>query len=179
MSSLREGDMAKSILKQKKILIVDDESLMLELIEDAFVQSCPGCRIKKAGTYNAAVALMISQNYDLVILGIEGERGFALLKIATERNFKILILANTLSTKDMNISYRLGAVAYLPKTILQELSSFCEDLLEHGVMKAWQYLVDRLEISYMVGSNSFETYRVLCFARFFVEKMMLTPNQSS
>lgn len=169
--------MAKSILKQKKILIVDDESLMLELIEDAFVQCCPGCRIKKAGTYEVAVDLMISQNYDLVILGIEGEHGFALLKIANGRNFKILILANTLSAKDMNTSYLLGAVAYLPKTILQELSSFCEDLLEHGVMKAWQYLVDRLEISYLIGDNPFETYRVLCFARFFIEKMMLTQNE--
>jgi hypothetical protein len=72
----------------------------------------------------------------------------------------------------------LETFAYLPKSAIGELFSFCEDVPEYGNLKAWQHLVDRLKICDILANNPLETYEVLCFARFFIEQLALTLKKS-
>ncbi len=81
--------MAESLLNGKKILVVDDEPDVLEVLEEEILQDCPDCSIDKATNYEEAVQLLKSNHYDVVILDIMGVRGFDLLDIAVARNLKV------------------------------------------------------------------------------------------
>lgn len=84
--------MAESVLRKKKILAVDDEPDVLAVVEDEILPACPDCAIDKAISYDQAVDLLKSKDYDIVILDIMGVRGFDLLEIAVSRNFKVAML---------------------------------------------------------------------------------------
>ena len=78
--------MKSSILDGKKILAVDDEPDVANVLEEEIVGACPNCRIEKVTTYEAAVKKLESQSYDVVILDIMGVRGFDLLDLAVSRH---------------------------------------------------------------------------------------------
>ena len=65
-----------SALKNKVILVVDDEPDVLETVEEELDM----CLIHKAGDYDTALQLLLSYTYDIVILDIMGVNGFELLK---------------------------------------------------------------------------------------------------
>ena len=71
-----------SLLKDKAVLIVDDEPDILEGLVDLLDM----CRISTAQDYDTAVQLLASYTFDIVILDIMGVDGFKLLDIAKERN---------------------------------------------------------------------------------------------
>jgi len=66
--------MTKSILDGKKILAVDDEPDILDVLEEEILSVAPQCKIEKATTYYDAKQRLTSQTYDLVILDIMGIR---------------------------------------------------------------------------------------------------------
>lgn len=137
--------MTESILNGKKILVVDDEVDVLETIEQEIFESCPASRIDKAFNYEEAASLLKSKDYDIVVLDIMGVRGFDLLKIAVERNFKVAMLtAHALSTEALKKSHDMGAMAYLPKDKLGELVPFLEDVWLNEYESAWKRLIDKL-----------------------------------
>ena len=47
--------MAKSVLDGKRILAVDDEPDILEILEEEILSACEDCRLDRARTYEAAV----------------------------------------------------------------------------------------------------------------------------
>ncbi len=69
----------KSILDGKRILAVDDEPDVLEVLKEEIMAAAPGCSIDTASTYDQALELLISWSYDLAICDIMGVRGFDLL----------------------------------------------------------------------------------------------------
>ncbi|MGD9078741.1 MAG: response regulator, partial [Desulfobacterales bacterium] len=71
------------LLKNKVILLVDDEPDVLETIEEMLSM----CRIYKATDYVTALQYLLSYTYDIVILDIMGVDGFELLKQAVSRGF--------------------------------------------------------------------------------------------
>ena len=113
--------MEVSLLKGKTILAVDDEPDVLQVLKDEIMAACSDCTIEQATTYDDAAKMLRSNKYDLVVLDIMGVRGFDLLEIAVNRNYKVAMLtAHALSPEALKKSHDLGARAYLPKDKLGE-----------------------------------------------------------
>ena len=100
------------VLKNKVVLVVDDEPDVLDTVADILST----CLVTKAGDYNTARQYLMSMNYDIVILDIMGVNGFDLLKLSVKRGFPtVMLTAYALSPEALEKSIRLGAVSFLPK----------------------------------------------------------------
>ena len=137
--------MSPSILNGKKILTVDDEPDVLNVLEEEIVGSCRNCKIEKATTYEAAVKKLESHSYDVVILDIMGVRGFDLLDLAVSRHMKVAMLtSHALNPEALKRSYEMKARAYLPKDKLGEIVPFLEDVLTYEFLPGWKVLFKKL-----------------------------------
>ena len=99
--------MKESLLNSKRILAVDDEPDVLELIKEEILGAAPNCVLDTATTYEGALELMASWTYDLVILDIMGVRGFDLLGLAVKREYPfptVILTAHALSPECMPAS---------------------------------------------------------------------------
>ena len=132
---------SKSPLKDKVVLVVDDEPDVLETVAEELDM----CLVHKAGDYDTALQYLLSYTYDIVILEIMGVRGFELLKNAVSRGFPaVMLTAHALSPESLKKSIKLGAVSFLPKEKTSELTSFLEDVVLERGKPVWQKLFDRL-----------------------------------
>ena len=144
--------MAQSILNNKRILAVDDEPDVLEVLEEEILGYAPKCIIEKATTYQEATHQLESQTFDVVILDIMGVKGFDLLEQSVKHNFRTAMLtAHSLNPESLKRSIEMGACAYLPKEKLGEIVPFLEDVLESADgLSAWGRLMNKLE-GYFAG----------------------------
>jgi CheY-like chemotaxis protein len=140
------GITTKSILNGKRILAVDDELDVLKILEEEILAICPNCKLDQATTYETAVKMLESTNYDVVILDIMGVRGFDLLDLAVKKKLRVAMLtAHALSPEALKKSVELGARAYLPKEKLGEIVSFLEDVLAYEYVPGWKRLYEKLK----------------------------------
>lgn len=131
--------MSHSILDHKKILAVDDEPDILDILEEEIASSCSGCVFDKATSYDEAVRFLQSMNYDLIVLDIMGVRGFDLLDIAVKNNLKaVMLTAHGLNPDNLKRAHDMGARAYLPKQKLGEIVPFLEDVLKYDFEPGWK-----------------------------------------
>ena len=138
--------MKESLLNSKRILAVDDEPDVLELIKEEILGAAPNCVLDTATTYEGALELMASWTYDLVILDIMGVRGFDLLELAVSRNFRVAMLtAHALNPEALKRSFEMKARAYLPKEKLGEVVPFLEDVLKYEYLPGWKRLLEKLK----------------------------------
>ena len=145
--------MSPSILNGKKILTVDDEPDVLNVLEEEIMGACPNCKIEKATTFEAASKKLESQTYDVVILDIMGVRGFDLLDLAVSRHMKVAMLtSHALNPEALKRSFDMKARAYLPKDKLGQIVPFLEDVLTYEFMPGWKVLFKKL-------GNLFETWK--------------------
>jgi CheY-like chemotaxis protein len=137
--------MSESVLDGKRILAVDDEPDILMVLHDEIMDACPKCTFEKATSYEAAVKLLESNPYDVVVLDIMGVRGFDLLELAVKKGLRVAMLtAHALSPDALKKSHELGARAYLPKDKLGEIVPFLEDVLTYEFEAGWRRLFDKL-----------------------------------
>ena len=135
----------ESILNGKRILAVDDEPDILDILGEEILSTCPDCQVEKSTTFEAAKELLNSRKYDVVILDIMGVRGFDLLELAQKHKFPVAMLtAHALSPEALKRSMEMGARAYLPKEKLGEIVPFLEDILEYDTPAGWNRLFDKL-----------------------------------
>ena len=128
-------------LKDKVILVVDDEPDVLETVEDELDM----CLIHKATDYDSALQHLLSYTYDGVILDIMGVNGFELLKTSVSRGFPTLMLtAHAVTPEALKNAMNLGAVSFLPKEKMIEIGDFLEDVVIHGGKTGWLKFFDRL-----------------------------------
>jgi CheY-like chemotaxis protein len=128
--------MKSSILDSKKILTVDDEPDVLNVLEEEIMGVCPN---------EAAVKKLESQSYDVVILDIMGVRGFDLLDLAVSRHMKVAMLtSHALNPEALKRSFDMKARAYLPKDKLGEIVPFLEDVLTYEFLPGWKVLFKKL-----------------------------------
>ena len=73
----------ESPLKDKVVLVVDDEPDVLDTVEEVLDM----CIVDKAADYNTACKYLQSYTYNIVILDIMGVNGFELLKKTVSRGF--------------------------------------------------------------------------------------------
>jgi DNA-binding response OmpR family regulator len=134
---------AKSRLKGKKILAVDDEEDILETIEDIL----DDVDLDKAGDYSSASRKIAQNRYDLAILDIMGVDGLKLLEECVSRGIPtVMLTAHAINPETLLESIRKGAISYLPKETLSELDDLLEELLsahEQG-KPVWKLLFDKL-----------------------------------
>ena len=130
-----------SPLKDKVVLVVDDEPDVLETVEEELDM----CLMHKATDYDTALQYLLSYTYDIVILDIMGVNGFELLKTAVSRGFPtVMLTAHALSPESLKKSIKLGAVSFLPKEKMSQLRTFLEDVIMGAGKPVWQKLFDKM-----------------------------------
>ncbi len=130
-----------AILKDKMVLIVDDEVDVTETVAEVLGM----CLVSKANDFNTARQLLLGYTFDVVILDIMGVNGFDLLKLSVKRGFPtVMLTAYVLTPESLEKSIRLGAVSFLPKEKMIELDEFIADVVLKGGQPVWKKLFDRL-----------------------------------
>ena len=131
----------ESALKDKVVLVVDDEPDVLESVGEELDM----CLVHKAADYDTAIQYLLSYTYDIVILDIMGVNGFELLKNAVSRGFPtVMLTAHALSPESLKKSIKLGAVSFLPKEKMSDLKGFLEDVVLGEGKPVWQKLFEKL-----------------------------------
>jgi DNA-binding NtrC family response regulator len=132
-----------AILKDKKILAVDDEPDVLEVICEELSE----CQVVTAKDYESAKNLIENEKYDLAILDIMGVNGFGLLELCAARGIPAAMLtAKATDIRSMNRSLKLGAVSFLPKEEMGSLGDYTAEILQ-GLEEGkshWRRLFERL-----------------------------------
>ena len=114
------------ILNGKRILIVDDESDILESLSELFDM----CQVDSAANFESARELLNTQNYAAAVLDIMGVRGYDLLEIAVRRGIPaIMLTAHALSAENFIQSMKSGADAYVPKDKFSDILFFVSDAI--------------------------------------------------
>lgn len=117
----------RKILKGKRVLVVDDEEDILQLVTELL----DICKIDTASTFEEAKELLENNTYHIAVLDIMGVRGYDLLEIANERGIPALMLtAHALTKEDLKKSAEKGASFYAPKDEINRLDLFIADVLE-------------------------------------------------
>jgi DNA-binding NtrC family response regulator len=117
----------KKILRGKRVLIVDDEKDVLNVL----VELLDMCKIDTASSFEEAKQLLETEPYDIAVLDIMGVKGFDLLEIANKKGIPALMLTAHALTKDALIeSAQRGASYFAPKDEISKIDLFVADVLE-------------------------------------------------
>jgi DNA-binding NtrC family response regulator len=131
----------ESPLKDKVVLVVDDEPDVLDTVEEEL----DDCVVHKAQDYDTALQYLLSYTYDVVVLDIMGVNGFELLKNAVSRGFPtVMLTAHAVTPEALKKSIKLGALSFLPKEEMTELRGFLEDVVLEGGKSLWLRFFDRM-----------------------------------
>jgi DNA-binding NtrC family response regulator len=115
------------LLKDKRILIVDDEEDVLESLVDLL----DICQIDSAPDFETAEKFLALNTYDAAIFDIMGVDGYKLLEIAGRKGIPALMLTAHAMTPDNLIkSIQRGAAAYLPKDKMVDIEDYLADLIK-------------------------------------------------
>ena len=134
-----------SLLKGKRILVVDDEQDILDVLTEHLSM----CQVVTASTYEEAKRLLESRRFDVAVLDIMGVRGYDLLEIANQHDIPALMLTAHAFTPDNVIkSVKEGAAAYVPKEEISRIEDFLNDILVarakgESPLVAWQKRLPR------------------------------------
>ena len=138
---------AESLLVGKKILIVDDEPDVLDVLEELLSM----CQVERASTFDEAKKLLDSKEFDLAILDIMGVDGYKLLDMAKKRNITtVMLTAHAFSPENLVKSIKEGADCYLPKEEIKNITTFLIDVLKAKKEKKspWGPWQEKLPSSY-------------------------------
>jgi DNA-binding response OmpR family regulator len=132
--------MGTNLLKDKKVLVVDDEVDVLETLEELLSM----CHVVKASSFDEAKKSLENQVFDLAILDIMGVEGYNLLEIAVQKKvIAAMLTAHAFSPQDTVKSFRGGAAYYIPKDRMKDIVMYLTDILEaqeKGERFWWRWL---------------------------------------
>ena len=132
-----------SCLKNRSILVVDDEKDVRETIEDLLEHPA----LDFAEDYETASEKIDHHKYDLAILDIMGVNGMKLLEECVKKQIPaIMLTANAVTPEALMESIEKGAISYIPKESLADLESLVGEILsahEKG-NPTWKLLFERL-----------------------------------
>ncbi len=135
------------MLDGKKVLIVDDEPDILEVLEELLDM----CEVATASNFEQAKELLDSQDFDIAILDIMGVNGYSLLDIANKRNIPaVMLTAHAFTADNLVRTIKEGAYSYIPKEEISDIADYLIDALiakkkGENPWAAWQ---NRLPLSY-------------------------------
>ena len=117
----------KKVIMGKKVLIVDDEKDVLEVLTELLEL----CKVDTASSFEQAKQLLERCDYHIVVLDIMGVKGFELLKIAKERGIPALMLtAHALSEESLTTAVKSGAAYFVPKEEMVKIPLFVADVID-------------------------------------------------
>jgi CheY-like chemotaxis protein len=135
----------QKLLQGKKVLIVDDEPDILDLLTELLST----CMIDRASTFEAAKEFLQTEYYDVVVLDIMGVKGFELLRIAKQKDIPALMLtAHALDKESLRKSAEEGASYFVPKDKMGKIDVFVADVIEarENNKNPWVRWFDRLGV---------------------------------
>jgi DNA-binding response OmpR family regulator len=131
-------------MEYRTILVVDDEPDVLETVAEVL----ENWRVRTAATFNQAMELLETEEYDMTILDIMGVKGLDLLAAAARKNIPAIMLTAPAMNPDYILkAMELGAVSYVSKEDLVNLDSLLKELcsiLDSG-QSPWPHTMKRLE----------------------------------
>jgi len=133
----------KSRLKDKRVLIVDDEPDILSSLEEILDM----CKIVRASTFKEASQALEKENFDLAILDIMGVDGYTLLDITNQKKTPaVMLTAHALSPENTVKAYKRGAAFFVPKEEMANITKFLSDVLDAKDKgeNYWRSWLDRL-----------------------------------
>lgn len=117
----------RKVLKGKRVLVVDDEPDILDLLTELLSL----CMVDRASTFEGARELLETEDYDVVVLDIMGVKGFELLDIARQKDIPALMLtAHALDKESLKKSAEEGASYFVPKEEISKIDLFVADVIE-------------------------------------------------
>jgi len=123
--------MEPSTLRSKRILAIDDDPDLLEVLEEEILAAHPDLKVEKAVTFPQAVEKMIWVNYDAVILDITSGYGFELLQLAQSRHLHVgLLTTYPVLPGHPRLPAQMAARAFLSKDKLEDVVSFLDKIME-------------------------------------------------
>ncbi|HHI78886.1 MAG TPA: sigma-54-dependent Fis family transcriptional regulator [Planctomycetes bacterium] len=140
-------------MKRTRILVVDDEEGLLEVVEDT-LEDLPGLEIRLCSKSGEAAALLEEESFDLLISDIRmpGKDGIELLRIgkAVNPDLSVLMMTAFPSVESAVESMKLGATDYITKPFLPEdLKATVMRILEQRELKvANRFLRRQVEKQY-------------------------------
>ena len=153
-----EGTMEQPYWKQKKILLVDDEKALLDMVRD-FLREDGYTQIKTAGTAAEAVAAAKDWNPDFAVLDVmlpDGD-GFSLLeRLRTFTAIPVLFLTARGEDEDKIKGLGLGADDYMAKPFLPR-----ELLLRVGIILRRYYREDNPLVQLAASQIDFSRAEVI------------------
>lgn len=132
-----------TILDGKKVLAVDDEPDVLVSLKELL----PMCDVSEASSFGEAKEMLESQDFDIAILDIMGVDGYGLLDIAKRKNIPaVMLTAHAFTPDNLVRSIKEGAVSYIPKEELTNISDFLADVLRAKAkgLDPWESWQERL-----------------------------------
>ena len=105
--------------KKIKILLIEDDVFMIELLSQELVRSGFDMAVARTGT--EGVAKFQNEKPDMILLDLilPGEHGFdvlrAIRKMSDGAKVKVIVLSNLSENKDKEDAKRLGVIDYLVK----------------------------------------------------------------
>ena len=137
--------MKPSIIAGKKILAVDDEPDILEIIEEILDEAA----LDTTRDFDSAAKMLADKKYDLAILDVMGVDGLSLLEICVKKGIPAAIFtAHAMNVQTFQEVIENGAVSFLPKERMVDLHHFISELLaalESG-KEPWRILFDELAV---------------------------------
>jgi DNA-binding NtrC family response regulator len=133
----------RHLLRNKKILLVDDEPDVLETLQDLLAE----CDIDTASTFETARVLLETRYYDAAVLDIMGVAGYDLLRIAVQQNvIAVMLTARAVAPDDIVKSYEGGAAFYVPKEEMADIALFLNDVFDAVSRRKspWNRWMDRM-----------------------------------
>jgi DNA-binding NtrC family response regulator len=123
----------EDVLKDKRILIVDDEPDILETLKELLDM----CIIDSAPNFETAQKFLKNKTYDVAILDIMGVDGYGLLELTNKRGIPaIMLTAHALSADNLVKSIKEGAQSYLPKDQMADISTYLAEIIAAGEKSA-------------------------------------------
>ena len=119
--------MSNFSLKNKKVLVVDDEPDVLESLEELLYM----CDVVKADSFEKAAEFLENTEFDFAVLDIMGVDGYELLEKAHKKDIiTVMLTANALSPDNIKKSYQGGACSYVPKEEMINIEEYLIDVLK-------------------------------------------------
>jgi CheY-like chemotaxis protein len=132
-SNRKGGVKMAEILKDKRILIVDDEPDILETLKELL----DVCIIDTAPNFETAQKFLKNDTYDAAILDIMGVDGYDLLELTTKKGIPtIMLTAHALSADNLVKSIKEGARSYLPKDQMVDIGDYLAEIIQAGEKSA-------------------------------------------
>jgi CheY-like chemotaxis protein len=117
----------QNLLDEKRLLIVDDEPDVLDVLEDLL----PMCKVTKASSFEQARELLGNQYFDMAILDIMGVKGYELLEICNQKRvIGVMLTAYAMTPEDIKKSYENGAASFVPKEKMADITIYLTDIYE-------------------------------------------------